>query len=143
MPSACDHCKTRAEHARAALDHPELHPARFADHVLVPGRVPNELDIRFIHTVDGQDFALRIIRDRRIHSAIERSESHLHFPAAFRPLGQLTIGSQTEINQLHRNLWVETLPQLFQTAFGSGPSGPTGKKGRFLRGSSASQLDER
>jgi hypothetical protein len=33
-------------------DHPELHPARFADHILIPGRVPNELDIGFIDAVD-------------------------------------------------------------------------------------------
>jgi hypothetical protein len=129
----------------ALLRSSRAHPARFADHVLIPGRIPDELDICFIHAVDRENFALRIMRDRRTHSATRRSESHLpiEFQAAFRPLCQLTIGSQTEINQLHRNLGVETLPQLFQTAFGSGPSGPTGKKCRFLRGSSASQLDER
>ena len=35
------------------LNHSELHPTRFANHVLVPRRVPNELDIGFIHAVDG------------------------------------------------------------------------------------------
>jgi hypothetical protein len=35
-----------------ASDHPELHAARFTDHVLIPGRIPDELDIGFIHAVD-------------------------------------------------------------------------------------------
>jgi hypothetical protein len=33
------------------LNHPELHPARFADHVLIPGWVPDELHIGFIDAV--------------------------------------------------------------------------------------------
>jgi hypothetical protein len=37
----------------AELNHAELHSPRFADHVLIPGRIPNELDIGFIDTVDG------------------------------------------------------------------------------------------
>jgi hypothetical protein len=33
-------------------NHAELHPPRFADHVLVPGRVPDQLDIGLIDAVD-------------------------------------------------------------------------------------------
>ena len=45
----------RMHHAvrNARLNHAELHSPRFADHVLIPGRVPNELDIGFIDAVDG------------------------------------------------------------------------------------------
>jgi hypothetical protein len=50
------------QEARATLNHPELHPPRFADHVLIPWRVPNELDVCFIHAVDTKNFALRIMR---------------------------------------------------------------------------------
>ena len=39
--------------ACAASDHTEFHPAGFADHVLVPRRVPNELDIGFVDAIDG------------------------------------------------------------------------------------------
>jgi hypothetical protein len=39
--------------AGASLNHPEFHPSCFADHVLVPRRVPNKLDIGFIDAVDG------------------------------------------------------------------------------------------
>ena len=33
-------------------DHSKLHSTRFADHVLVPRRIPNELDVGFVHTLD-------------------------------------------------------------------------------------------
>jgi hypothetical protein len=36
------------------------------------------------------------------------------------------------INHLHRNLGVETLPQLVSDRFGSGPSRPTGKNACFF-----------
>jgi hypothetical protein len=39
--------------AGASLNHPEFHPSCFADHVLVPRRVPNKLDVGFINAVDG------------------------------------------------------------------------------------------
>src|SRR6185437_5565291 len=51
------------------LDHPELHPARFADHVLVPRWVPDQLDVGFIHTIDRQNLALGVVGDGRSHSA--------------------------------------------------------------------------
>jgi hypothetical protein len=65
----------------AFSDHAELHLARFADYVLVPGRVPNEQHIGFI---DAQNFALRIVYDRRSHAATRRSKRdlHIHFQAA-------------------------------------------------------------
>ena len=112
MPSACDHCKTRAEHARAASDHAELHPARFADHVLVPGRVPNELDIGFIDAVDGQDFALCIVSNGRSHATSGRSQRHFHFHprAAVVLLGQTAIINQAEINDVDRDLRIVALP---------------------------------
>ena len=42
-----------------------LHPARFANHILVPRRVPDELHISFIDAVYAQNLALRIVRDCR------------------------------------------------------------------------------
>jgi hypothetical protein len=44
------------------LHHPKLHPARLSDHVLIPGRIPDELDFGFVDAVDREDFALRIVR---------------------------------------------------------------------------------
>src|SRR5439155_11622287 len=38
--------------AATRSDHAKLHATGFADHVLVPGRVPNELDISFVDAVD-------------------------------------------------------------------------------------------
>jgi len=48
------------------LHHPKLHPTRFADHVLIPRRIPDELNIGFIDAVDRKDFALCIMRITRI-----------------------------------------------------------------------------
>ena len=39
-------------HPMANSDHAELHSPGFADHVLIPRRVPDQLHIGFIHTVD-------------------------------------------------------------------------------------------
>ena len=39
--------------AGASSDHPKFHASCFADHVLVPRWVPNELDVSFVDTVDG------------------------------------------------------------------------------------------
>ena len=101
------------------LNHPELHATSLADHVLIPRRVPNELHIGFIYAVDGQNLALRVVRDCRAHAAARGRERHFHFHfgAAFRPLCQLTIVNHTEINHVHMNLGVETLPQLVPDRF--------------------------
>src|SRR6266702_1047661 len=59
--------------------HPELHPARFADHILVPWWIPHELHISFIDAVYAQNFALRIVRDGRAHPAARGGQSHFYF----------------------------------------------------------------
>src|SRR5882724_1315471 len=72
-PLRCSFASLRmTDRRRAALDHAELHSAGFADHVLVPWRIPNELHVGFINAVYAQNFALRIVRDRRAHSATGR-----------------------------------------------------------------------
>ena len=38
---------------RYDLYHAELHPTGFTDHVLVPRRIPDELDIGFIDAIDA------------------------------------------------------------------------------------------
>jgi hypothetical protein len=55
----------------------------------------------------------------------------------------VTTCKEETINHVHRNLGVETLQQLFQTAFGSGASRPTGKNAGVFVGLATSQLDER
>jgi len=99
---------------RSDLNHAELHSPGFADHVLVPRRIPDQLHIRFIDTIDRQNFALRIVRDRRSHSATRRSQGHFYFDA--RPavvfFDQATIINQTKIDNVHRNFWVEALLEL-------------------------------
>src|SRR6266571_6888333 len=95
-------------------NHPELHPARFTDHVLVPRWIPNEIDLSFVNTIDAEDFTLRIMRDRGSHSTARRRQRHFYFDlrAAFRLLHQLTIVNQTEIDDVDWNFGIETLPQL-------------------------------
>src|SRR2546430_8081712 len=84
------------------LNHAELHPPGFADHVLVPGRVPNELDVRFIDAVATKNFALRIMRDGPPHAAARRGECP--FPFHSRPAGLLftwtTIMNQAAITHI-------------------------------------------
>src|ERR1043166_6962975 len=95
-------------------DHPELHPAGFADHVLIPRRIPNELHVGLIHAVDGQNLALRIMCNGWSHATTGRSESHLHFhaSAAIISFDQTAIVNQTKINNIHADLWIVTLPKL-------------------------------
>src|SRR5439155_22781015 len=98
----------------ALLDHAELHAPRFTDHVLVPRRVPNKLHIGFVHAIDRQNFALRIVRNRRAHSAAGRSQRHLyfHFCSAFWFIDQPAIVNQAKIDNVHRNFRIETLSKL-------------------------------
>jgi hypothetical protein len=56
----------------------------FADHVLVPGPVPDEPHIRFIDALDPQDFPLRVVCNRRRQSATQGSQGHFHFAINFR-----------------------------------------------------------
>ena len=109
--------QTRALHQIS--NHPKFHPARFADHVLVPRWIPDEIDLRFVNTIDAEDFTLRIMRDGGSHSAARRRQRHFHFDlrAAFRLLHQLAIVNQTEIHDVDRNFGVETLPQLVPDRF--------------------------
>src|SRR5262249_48224736 len=95
-------------------DHAELHSACFADHVLVPRRVPDELDIGVVHTVDAQNFALRVVGDGRAHPATGSGQSHFHFHscAAILFFHQSAIINQAKINNVYRDFWVVTLPQL-------------------------------
>ena len=99
--------------------HPELHSAGFADHVLVPRRIPDELHVGFVDAVDAQNFALRIVRNCRSHSAAGRGQSHFRFDARAAVLlfAQATIVDQTKIDDVNRNLGVITLPELVPDVF--------------------------
>ena len=98
----------------AQLNHAELHPPRFADHVLVPRRVPNELDISFVDAIDTQNLTLRIVGDCRSHSAARGRERHFHFHfgAAFRFFDQPAIVNEAKIDNVHRDLRVVALTKL-------------------------------
>ena len=100
-------------------DHAELHSAGFADHVLVPRRIPDELHVGFIDAVYAQNFALRIVRDCRSHSATGRGQSHFYFDArsAIFFFAQATIVDQTEINNVNGDLGIVTLPELVPDVF--------------------------
>lgn len=65
------------------LDHAELHPAFFGDHVLVPGGVPDELDVGFINVVDGEDFCLGVCGDDGAHAAAWGGEGHFYLDDFF------------------------------------------------------------
>src|SRR5262245_34292400 len=103
----------------ALSDHAELHSTGFADHVLVPRRVPNELHVSFIDAIYAEDFALRIVRDCRSHSATRRGQSHFYFHArpAIVLFRQATIVHQAKIDDVNWNLWVITLPELVPDIF--------------------------
>src|SRR5438067_9091465 len=87
---------------RSDLDHSELHSPGFADHVLVPRRIPDELHVSFIDAVYTQNLALRIVRDCRSHSATGRGQSHFYFHScsAIFFFAQPTIVHQTEIDDV-------------------------------------------
>src|SRR5947207_1305962 len=103
----------------AASDHSELHPARFADRILVPRRIPDELHISFIDAVYAENFALRIVRDCRSHPAARRGQSHfyLHSCSAIFFFAQATVVDQTEINNVNGDLGIVTLPELVPDVF--------------------------
>src|SRR5207244_11353875 len=86
---------------------------------LVPRRVPNKLDVCFIHTVNTKNFALRIVRNRWSHAATRRSQSHFHFDsrAALLFFDQTAIIDQAQINNVYRDLWIVALPQLVPYIF--------------------------
>src|SRR6476620_11141240 len=97
--------------ARKNSDHPELHPAGFADHALVPRRIPDELNVGLVYAVDRKDLALGVVRDRRAHSAAGCGQRHfdVHLRAAFGPLRELAIINQSEIDDVHRDFRIEAL----------------------------------
>ena len=94
-----------------SLDHAELHAPGFADHVLIPRRIPDEIDLRFVDAFDAHDFALRIVRDRRSHAATRRGQRHFHFHfcSAVLALLQFAIVDQTEIDDVDRNFRIVAL----------------------------------
>src|SRR5438270_12087907 len=59
------------------------------------------------------------MRNRRSHPAAGRGQRHLHIDlrATFRPLRQLTIVYQSEIDDIHRDFRIETLLQLVPDHF--------------------------
>jgi hypothetical protein len=101
------------------LNHSELHPPGFADHVLVPWRVPDQLHVGFVDAVDAQDLALGVVRDGRSHAAARRGQGHFHFDllAAFGFIHQPAIVNQTEVDNIHRNFGVEALLELLPDRF--------------------------
>ena len=104
---------------KVASDHSELHAARFADHILIPRRIPDQLDICFIYAVDRQNLALSVVRDRWSHPAARRSERHFHFHAraAIILFDQTAIVNQTKINNIDRDFRIVALPKLIPDVF--------------------------
>ena len=47
--------KDRDTPSRTDLDKAELHFAGFADHMLVPGRIPDQLNVSFVNAGNGKD----------------------------------------------------------------------------------------
>ena len=99
---------------RAASHHPQLHPARIADHVLIPRRIPDELDVGLVHAFDGQNFALGIMRDCRAHPTAGRGQRHFHFNARapIILLRQFAIVNQTKVYNIDRDFRVVALLKL-------------------------------
>ena len=86
---------------------------------MIPGRIPDQLDIGFIHAVDGQNLALGIVRDCWPHAAAGRSERHFHFHAraAIILFDQTAIVNQTKINNVDRDFRIITLAKLVPDIF--------------------------
>src|SRR5438067_1811629 len=100
QPGLTELCRGRSPGRALWLDHAELHPAGFADHALIPRRIPDELDVGFVDAVDRHDLALRVVRDHRPHAAAGSGESHFdfHLRAAVVAGSQLAVINQTEID---------------------------------------------
>ena len=77
------------------------------------------MHLSFIHTIDGQNFALCIVSDGGSHSAAGRSQSHfhLHAGAAVVFFDQPAIVNQAEIDNVDWNLGVVALPKLVPNIF--------------------------
>src|SRR5205085_10632685 len=95
-------------------DHAELHSPGFTDHVLIPWRIPNELHLGFIHTVDRQNFALRVVRNGGAHAAAGSGQRHFYFHpgAAIVLFHQAAIVDQAKIDDIHRNFRIVALLEL-------------------------------
>ena len=67
----------------------------------------------------SENFALRIVRDRRAHAAAGRGQRHFHFHlrAAFRFVDQLAIVNQAEIDDVYRDFRIVTLLELVPDGF--------------------------
>src|SRR5215470_1002007 len=118
-----DHTATTTENRKKSAargsDHPELHSARFADHILIPRWIPDELDIGFVHAVYRQDLTLGVVCDGWSHAAARRGQRHFHFHAHATIIffDQTAVVNQTKVYNVDRNFRIIALTKLIPHVF--------------------------
>src|SRR5262245_12134851 len=82
------------------------------DHRLMPGRVPNNLDIRLFHPVQIQQLLLGVSGNHTAHAAAWSRQGHLHVHAASpaRQPDDVQVIDQAEINDVEGDFRIETGP---------------------------------
>ena len=91
----------------------ELFAAVSGNHALVPWRIPNEMDVRFLDGIQRQQTGLDVSCDLPAEMATRGSERHfhVHFAAVERH-----VVNQTEIDDVQRDFGVEALTQFIPNA---------------------------
>ena len=76
---------------------------------MVPGRVPDQLDIGFLDLIEREQFGLNIGGDLAAEMAAGRGERHFYVHAV---AGDFDVVDQTEIDDIQRNFGVIAIPEL-------------------------------
>ena len=94
-----------------ALNQAEDHFAFFADHVLVPGWVPDDVDFGFAHAGDAFELAFGVFGDGGTHATAGSGHGHVHVElvAALKALFGVERVNQSQIDNVDGNFGVEDL----------------------------------
>jgi hypothetical protein len=92
---------------------PESATSGRRDHGLVPGRIPDDLDVGFCHTGQPQDLLLGIAGNDAPHTAAGGGEGHLDRDAMIAVLGRFQgeVIDEAEVDDVDRDFGIEAGPQ--------------------------------
>ena len=84
------------------LQKSELQLRRFGHHTLIPRRIPDEFDVRFVNRFEGNEFVLHVLREHGTHAATGRGQRHLHIRLIIIRTDEreVTIVNQTEVHDV-------------------------------------------
>jgi hypothetical protein len=123
--------------SEAGLDEAELHFAFFADHGLVPGRLPGDADIGGADAGDEEDFAFGVFGNRGAHAAAGRGERHGDVDFVGGAFGRCRGGNrfdvhgvnEAEVDDVYGDLGVVNFFELVPDGFGVGGAAGEGGGG--------------